>query len=429
MEIDEHKLTGLNEHSYLFQNILEKVPSRIIRWGNTLFLIVMLLFLIALWTIRYPDVVTSDTKIQSENPVIEVRGLTSGRIIHILKNNRARVTKDEWIVILQNNANYHDVARLNQQLLFVDHADFWKEIDRLKPDQHYDLGELNGIYLSLIRSVEEYQLFTSLNSSSQQISVNKRREQDFNNIRIRLENQRDLLKEELAIEQKDLERVRKLSKQEAIPKWEAEQKEITYLKIKNRLEELENTILNTSLNKELVRKENFSLSAEQAERFFELRSNVITNYDRLRSQLEEWKRKYVLAAPISGVLDFYEIRSKEQFLEQGQKLFTVSPIGKHHYYAYLKLPVANSGKVHTGQEVLIRLFNYPYQEFGMIRGKVATVSSAPREGFYHVKVRLTNQLVTTNGSNLKDKLELIGTADIITKDRSLFDRLFNFISH
>lgn len=428
MEIDEHKLTGLNEHSYLFQNILEKVPSRIIRWGNMMFLIVMLLFLVALWAIRYPDIVTSDTKIQSENPAIEVRGLTSGRIIHILKNDRAHVAKDEWIVILQNNADYRDVARLNEQLLFLGNADFWKEVDRLKPEQ-YDLGELNGTYLSLIRSVEEYQLFTSLNSNSQQISVNKRREQDFNNIRVRLENQRDLLKEELAIEQKDLERVRKLSKQEAIPKWEAEQKEIAYLKIKNRLEELENTILNTSLNKELIRKENFSLSAEQAERFFELRSNVITNYDRLRSQLEEWKKKYVLAAPISGILDFYEIRSKEQFLEQGQKLFTVSPIGKHHYYAFLKLPVANSGKVHTGQDVLIKLFNYPYQEFGMIRGKVATVSSAPREGFYHVKVRLTNQLMTTNGSNLEHKLELIGTADIITKDRSLFDRLFNFISH
>ncbi|MNV06809.1 hypothetical protein D3C71_972090 [compost metagenome] len=277
--------------------------------------------------------------------------------------------------------------------------------------------------------MEEYQLFTSLNSNSQQISVNKRREQDFNSIRIRLENQRDLLKEELVIEQKDLERVRKLSRQDAIPKWEAEQKEITYLKIKNRLEELENTILNTSLNKELVRKENFSLSAEQSERFFELRSSIITNYDRFRSQLEEWKRKYVLAAPISGVIDFYEIRSKEQFLEEGQKLFTVSPVGKQQYYAYVNLPETNSGKVRTGQNVLIKLFNYPHHEFGMIRGKVAAISTAPREGFYHVKVRLADQLTTTNGSHLQNKLELIGTAEIITKDRSLFDRLFNFISN
>ncbi len=38
------------------------------------------------------------------------------------------------------------------------------------------------------------------------------------------------------------------------------------------------------------------------------------------------------------------------------------------------LPLQGSGKVHVGQRVHIRLNNYPDQEFGYVKGQVASIS-------------------------------------------------------
>ena len=77
-----------------------------------------------------------------------------------------------------------------------------------------------------------------------------------------------------------------------------------------------------------------------------------------------------------------------------------------------------SGKVHVGQRVHIRLNNYPDQEFGYVKGQVASISPAPtEEGMYIVEITLPD------GKQLPVSRELKGTADIILADKNVLERL------
>jgi len=110
------------------------------------------------------------------------------------------------------------------------------------------------------------------------------------------------------------------------------------------------------------------------------------------------------------------------FTEASKALFSVLPESAK-ITARASLPIAGSGKVKPGQRVNIKLENYPFQQFGMIRGKVEAVSALPSEKKYLVLLALPNQLVTNQKIKVEFKQELTGTTEIVTEDLRLMHRL------
>lgn len=91
----------------------------------------------------------------------------------------------------------------------------------------------------------------------------------------------------------------------------------------------------------------------------------------------------------------------------------------------MAIPSINSGKVISGEKVLIKLDNYQYQEFGMLEGRVQNVSLTPdKDGNYYVDVLLPKGLKTSYNKQLPFDKELKGNAEIVTKDLRLIDRFF-----
>ncbi|MGB5553402.1 MAG: HlyD family secretion protein, partial [Flavobacteriaceae bacterium] len=88
-------------------------------------------------------------------------------------------------------------------------------------------------------------------------------------------------------------------------------------------------------------------------------------------------------------------------------------------------PLQNSGKIQPGQRVNIKLQNYPETEFGMLNGKVKSISQTPdSDGFYLVDVSLPKTLITSYNKEIEFKQEMRGTAEIITEDLRLLERFF-----
>jgi len=71
------------------------------------------------------------------------------------------------------------------------------------------------------------------------------------------------------------------------------------------------------------------------------------------------------------------------------------------------------------------LQNYPYQEFGMLVGKVGTISRVPNNLLYNADVILEKGLVTSYKKKLPIIKQLKGNAEILTDDISLLLRFFN----
>ena len=90
------------------------------------------------------------------------------------------------------------------------------------------------------------------------------------------------------------------------------------------------------------------------------------------------------------------------------------------------LPIARSGKVKAGQNVNIRLVNFPDEEFGILKGIVNNVSLVPAtEGevnYYVVEIELPNGLKTNYGKELPHLSNMQGMADIISENMSLLEK-------
>ncbi len=428
MAIDENKIKQIVTRSEFFQDILDKIPSKITAWGNTAILIIFLLIALGLKFIKYPDVISSVAVITTEKPPVEIYSRTSGRVTHLFKNDQEKVQKGDWIILLNNSADYKQVVKAIELVEKIDPIDFWKSLNTMDFEELTNLGDLQSSYFQFHKSVEEFKLFAQLNSQYRQLDINSRREENLGSLQQKLSNQLSMLKEELSLVKLDYDRTMKLQSEGYVTKIELEQKEIAYLKMTGRVEELNVNLLNIQLQKETLEKENTSLDVEKNDTYFKLRSNVLQYYNNFLFELSEWQNKYVLSSPIDGTLNLYDVRNNDQFLAQEQKVFTITPDKAQNYFAIVKLPVSNSGKVRTGQSCVIQLHNYPYTEFGMLKGTIQSISIAPKEGFYSVKVKLPNQLLTTTNKQLQSKSELTGVAEIIIEDLTLFDRLFNIFT-
>jgi multidrug resistance efflux pump len=428
LPIEEHKLKALSNRSEHFQDILDKIPARILRWSNTLFLCLFLILVCGLRIIKYPESITSAALVTTERPPVEVYSRSSGRVVHLLKNDQDKTVKGEWIIVLNNSASYPDVRKTIGLLDKIDPNDFWNSINDLDLSFQPVLGSIQNTYFQFSRSVGELQLFYKLHAQMRQMDINQRREDNLLSLKDRLKNQLALQEKELAIAKVDLDRSTQLQTEGFVPKSDVEQKELVYLNLKSRVEELSAGIVNSQMQKELLEKENTVLTTDRDDSYFRLRNNVLQYYNALLFELAEWQNRYVLASPIDGTLNLYDIRSEDQFIAAEQKVFTVSPDVTQSFFALVKLPVSNSGKVHAGQKCIIRLHNYPYTEFGMLKGTLESISLAPKEGFYSAKVRLPAQLTTSMHKRLPSKSDLSGDAEIILEDLTLFDRLFNILT-
>jgi len=166
--------------------------------------------------------------------------------------------------------------------------------------------------------------------------------------------------------------------------------------------------------------------------------DLFAGYSRLRGSIEKWKQAYTLSAPFAGTIKYLNFWHEIDFIAASTPVVSVMP-SDNTFAGQIYLPAQGAGKVKAGQEVIIRLDNFPYIEFGSITGRVLAVSALanPTEGIapqgklntYLVTVDLPGNLITNYGATLAVTQEVKGTADILTKKRKLLERLFDNLKY
>ena len=88
------------------------------------------------------------------------------------------------------------------------------------------------------------------------------------------------------------------------------------------------------------------------------------------------------------------------------------------------MPAEGAWKVKTGQKVLIRLIAYPYEEYGLLQGTVMLTEANVADTDFQVSIHLDDLLHTTTGKDIPVQPRLDGTAEIMTEDKSVLQRMF-----
>ena len=418
------QLDNIELRSEEVQEILTKVPHWMIRWGNVLFLTLILMLFSISWFVKYPDIILSEALITTQIPPQKEYAKITARLGAILVKDNQNVNSNESLAILENTANYKDVFKLKSIIdtIVVNNKSFHFPIDSLPI---LFLGDVESQFALFENSYIQYKLNKQLKPFSNEAIANSYSISELNRRLQSLKSQRDINKTELDFKNKDLKRHKLLFGKGIISAQDYENKQLEYAQAKRNYKNFESSISQIREGISNAHRTSKGSEINQVKEEMALLKNVIQSFNQLKKAIKDWENVYVLKSNINGNVSFLNYWNTNQTVNQGDLVFTIIPSENSSFIAKLKTPAQNSGKIKIGQNVNIKLENYPEIEFGVLNGTIKNISIIPnKEGLYLIDVRLRNTLISSYNKKIDFKQEMIASAEIITEDLRLIERFF-----
>lgn len=413
------RLTEIELRSEPVQEILGTVPPWIIRWGITLFLIIIILIFVGSWFFKYPDFINAEIEVITQNPPAEIIARSTGKIEDFFINDKNHVVEGQKIAIIENPANSDEVFRLKEDLDSIKPSilnGHGKGIPKFDYEQYNNLGEIQSFYSLFLKSYLDYESFLKVDFYNQKTEALEEQVDDYRLFYEYSYDQRTTLQEDYDLAVKDYERHKSLFESETIAEVELEQKKSEMLKKKSDFEASRANLADTRIKIAELEEQilDYQLQFQQDSSTFKL--NLRESFDNLVSQIDIWEQNYLIRASINGIATFTRFWSENQNVVTGEKVVSIVPYDSTNIIGKMQMPIKGSGKVEVGQRVNIKFFNYPYMEFGMVKGVISNISTVPADNLYSVEVSLPNGLTTNYGIELNFNQKMKGVGEIITDD-------------
>lgn len=416
-----------HQHTEEMQDIITAPPSWLLTWGITLFFIVILLILGMAALIRYPDIVKTQLKINSANSPKPVVAKRSGKLSEILVHEDQVVTDSQALAYLESTANHtqvqdllKDLEKLQKQFYRINYNG--SELFNTPGD--LQLGEVQGAYQSFFQSYLNYKASVSEGFYQRKKIYLHKELEDIRKQKVQIVAQKQIQEREYELAEQEYSSYKKLAEKRVIAPMELKREESKLLIKQYPLQQTESNFITNSTAYSVKEKEIMELDNQIQEE----RSKFIQALNSMVSELENWKINYILSATQSGKVAFAGIIQQNQFVNTGQEIFYINP-GNTDFFAEMNIPQYNMGKVKVGQEVLIKLKSFPYEEYGMVRGRIAYLADVPyRDSVFVSKVDLNNGAFSQLKKPLRLKNGMTADAEIITEDATLLKRLFRSVN-
>jgi multidrug resistance efflux pump len=417
-EVDDKRSEEVNE-------ILGRPPRWIVRRGIIIIFIIVVLALVLAQKFKYPDFIKAQVTITTLIPPEKVEMQINGKLSRVYVKNQQVVEKGQILASIESTGNLEHILYLInlKDTLTVDYSDFTFPIEKVSP---LSLGRLETTYASFEEAYINYQLEKKLKPYNQINSVDEKQLEIIRDRIVSLEKQKQIEIEKVSLKENELNRNKGLLDKGVISVQQFEVVKLGYLQATTNLENLKISISQLKESQNRIKKAMLSNRINNRKDRVNLLKNVLQSYDNFRTSIEEWEQTYLLKSSVEGQVSFQEYWGENQYINLGEVVFTILPKDKKDIIGKLILPANNTGKIKIGQKVLIKLDNYPYQEFGMVNGKVQNISLVPnKKGFYYLEVELpSGELVTSYNAVIPFDKEMIGTAEIVTKELSIMQRVF-----
>ncbi|MEL7586987.1 MAG: HlyD family efflux transporter periplasmic adaptor subunit [Prolixibacteraceae bacterium] len=416
----------LEQHSDEVQEIIGKSPSWLLRSGLMVLFIFVALMLLGSWLFHYPDVIRGRVVVMSENPPAHLVARTTGRIDHLLVSDSDPVAKGQVLAVLESTARLDDIRQLKEDLMQDER--FLNTFDTL--DFHINsaasgLGDIQPDYSAFLRLYNNYISFIRLDYHPQKIVSLKKQVRMHRVYYDRLWSQRQIMEQELNISLEQFRRDSLLYVQEVLSHVDYRKSESELLKKRFDFNSVRTSLAETETEIIELEREQISAEKEYEDQKRQLQTELTAAFNVLKSKLDAWENTFVLLAPIGGKVTFTNYWSKNQQVKTGDVVFTVVPADASKIIGRLTLPLRGAGKVRRGQQVNIRFDNFPYMEYGMVKGTVSSVSLVPSNDNYAVEIDLPQDLKSNYNIRLPFSQEMKGDVEIITDDLRLIQRFFN----
>ncbi|PKB17076.1 HlyD family efflux transporter periplasmic adaptor subunit [Flavobacterium sp. 5] len=420
----KNNLEDIELRSESVQEVLSNPPAWIVRYGISIIFSLLIVFAIGCWLVKYPDVIIAKAVITSHHPPERFESKVNSRIVKLCVANSSKVKKETIIAILESTANFEDVLKLNKFITSIpsDYQTFYfpfKEMNNLQ------LGDIQSSYSQFHKAYIENELNQKLHPYSEEINAGKSSQTENSNRLSSLYEQQKLEKIKLSLNDIQYKRSLQLFEKGIISKYDLDLQKASNLQAKQNYDQISSSI---SQQKEAINQAKKQVVASQISQEKADVTDLSTLFqalDELKKSIHVWKQNYLFVATYDGIFRFQNSWKENQLIRTGDLFATILPENQGQYLGNLKVPLQNSGKIQQNQKVLIKLDNFPYQEYGMLEGRIQSMSTiTDKDGNYFIEVAMPKGLKTSYGKDIKFDKELTGNADIITDEMRLIERVF-----
>lgn len=422
------KLKNSFSHSQEIEEIISHRPPFLVRWGLALFFLLFLGIGMISWLIPYPDVIKSSAKLIGIYAPKTLQSNTEGDLKKLLITDADTVLPGQVCAIMESRDDVQAVTKLEivldsiYVLIYQKNYDkllvYYNEKTRLISNKS-EVGELQSDYQAFDAS---YMTYKDYLQSGFFLKKRKMLDEDlirFSKNKLILEEQKILSAQDLDLSDSTLKVNIKLAEQKVISALDLRNEKSKYINKQMALPQINASLLSIEgqmleKNKEIAELDNTIANQQNI---------FIQELNILKSKIKEWKHTYLVTSPIEGKLSYIGFLQENQHISLGQKLFYVQAANAE-YMMEMQIPQYNFGKVKIGQEVQLRFQAYPFEQFGIVKGKIDYIALHPTDSGFQAKVTLPNGLITNYNKPIQFRHGLSAQADIITEKMRLLEKIY-----
>lgn len=415
-----------NQYSEEVQEIISDVPHWLLRWGLTVFFLILVGIVSFSALIKMPDKVSGVLAIESSNRPEEIVPHREGKLIKLFIKENAEVDSGKLLGYIESNAKTEQVIVMSQQVDQLQKQAIKGELDQLfninlNAAEH--LGELQGSFLTFSESLNNFRSFLNNGVYLQKKQMINSEINDLALQKSRLNNQKQIYQQDFEIAEKEFQAHQKLLEGKVISSLEFKREESKYINKKIPLENVASSLLSNGITQNLKQQELKELDNQVRIE----RANFLAKINQFKSEIDNWKLEHLLIAKTDGKVVFNQFINEGDWVQANKPLFYIAAKDEGQYIGKMKIGQFALGKVFEGQTVIIRLKAFPYQEYGVLKGKISYLSNlnTSKDTSYVARVVFENGKQSSYKKELNLKNGLIADAEIITQNRSLLGKLFS----
>ena len=404
------------------REIMGKPPGKILRWGTSVMISVFVLFIFFAWLIRYPDTIPAPVEITTTNPPVTLVSKITGHINTFLVKERENVYGGQIVAVMETTAAINEIELLKQTIDTIKQPE---QISYRTLPLFSKLGELQAVYGTFLKNLSDLNNYVINDFYGSKILSLTNEVAGIQEYISRLSVKEKLFAENQRLEARKYKRDSLLFRDKVIAETD--------------LERSHQLLLRVSIELQTARLDHSAKSIELAEKRQQLQENRITgisekeklitslreSFLNLKAQINWWENTYLLVSPVEGVVSFTKFWSANQSVVRDEPVVSIVPVEAGSFLGRINLKMQRSGKVKTGLLVNIKLSGYPYLEYGIVRGRVKSKSLVPSGDAYVIDIELPEGLTTLYGRQLDFTQNMQGTAEIITENQRLLQKIVN----
>lgn len=392
------------------------------KWALWLFVLMLLLLFAGTWYVKYPDLVQTNAFLTGNNAPKEIVARQDGKLVRLFVANDSAVAQGQMVAWLESTASHAEVLKLSAlvekstQLLASNQTE---NVSAMFENIFGNLGELQPGYQQFITALQQFNDYLINGYYYKRKQVLFEDLAFLQKMTVSLVQQKVIMQQDIQLTQEAFDANSKLYQDKVISKQDFRDQKAKLLGKQMSMPQIDASLL-TNENAQTAKKKEI----DELEHAISLQKNIFRQaLQTFKSLTDDWKRKFIISAPVAGKIVFIVPLQENQFLQSGKTLGYVNPVGSR-YYAQVTLPQANFGKIDTGERVQLRFVAYPYQEFGYVEGRLDYISKVPSDSGFLANISLPKGLITNYNKAVQYRSGLKCQALIITKDARLLQRFY-----